>query len=648
MTVTDNVFPQSGDADFAENFATWLGRGNISDFVETGMGFTVDYVNNTLTVSQGKAFIVIDQSTISSNTETRLVLDYAVTIQEKTGVPLNVDETNNLIYLNANIGTNDSPSIEVETTTGAAADDWLLIGVIDTLNDTSETRNREPSADFTTLSTLDTLNVPVYSDLSNASASESSVVYADGTGNESTGLYVYDGTSYISAGIREIDQLDDVTGVDSLTSNTDANQPAAGTAGRVYIDETNNRIERDTGSSWITIGTNPSNIGAGDLGFNPATQVELDDHIAINDAHHTRPSAGKGLKDQSNTFNFEPGEVSGQFITDDGSDNIAVQIGRGLEGDGSGQIQIDENTAFNFNASIDFNGGVNINGSGATITGVDDGASEVLIQPGTDTTAAGVPSMELDIRGDIVDDTQVIWDTSSQEIPDSALGSIDNSTLTNDSVTVVAGDGLKNGGTVALGSSTTVDIEPADFAGSFLSDDGFDNLQVNIARGLESNGSSSIQVDEDTDFTFTATIDFTAGLDVQGNITDGTQNIWNATAQEIPDSAMGSIDNATLTNSSLTVTAGTGLSGGGSIALGGSSTIAHGDTSAQGDVSAPAGGAISDLQTDQYGHITGISTVDFDSRFLNATGDVVEGVLDANTNASGRIVLPVGVDKFAT
>jgi hypothetical protein len=43
-------------------------------------------------------------------------------------------------------------------------------------------------------------------------------------------------------------------GSPSLNSNTFANRPAAGQAGRLFIDTTNNIIQRDTGSSWVTIG----------------------------------------------------------------------------------------------------------------------------------------------------------------------------------------------------------------------------------------------------------------------------------------------------------------------------------------------------------------------------------------------------------
>lgn len=68
--------------------------------------------------------------------------------------------------------------------------------------------------------------------------------------------------------------------------------------------------------------------------------------------------------------------------------------------------------------------------------------------------------------------------------------------FTNDSVTVNGGDGLKNGGSVALGGSLTLDVEPADFAGTGLQDDGADNLQlintaVTVAGNTVSLGNST-------------------------------------------------------------------------------------------------------------------------------------------------------------
>ena len=64
-------------------------------------------------------------------------------------------------------------------------------------------------------------------------------------------------------------------------------------------------------------------------------------------------------------------------------------------------------------------------------------------------------------------------------------------------------------------------------------------------------------------------------LDANSNdIIDGVTTIWDAVAGEIPDTAMGSIDNATLTNSSVTASAGTGLStnGDGTLNLGDTET----------------------------------------------------------------------------
>jgi hypothetical protein len=43
-------------------------------------------------------------------------------------------------------------------------------------------------------------------------------------------------------------------GSPSLNSNTFANRPVAGQVGRLFVDTTNNILQRDTGSSWVTIG----------------------------------------------------------------------------------------------------------------------------------------------------------------------------------------------------------------------------------------------------------------------------------------------------------------------------------------------------------------------------------------------------------
>jgi hypothetical protein len=98
-------------------------------------------------------------------------------------------------------------------------------------------------------------------------------------------------------------------------------------------------------------------------------------------------------------------------------------------------------------------------------------------------------------------------------------------TLANDTITVSSGDGLKNGGSVSLGSSITLDIEPADFAGTFLSDDGSDNLTVDIGIGLENNGTDDIRIDEDTSLTWTTDQTFNGGITMGGTIDMQSSNL---------------------------------------------------------------------------------------------------------------------------
>ena len=80
-------------------------------------------------------------------------------------------------------------------------------------------------------------------------------------------------------------------------------------------------------------------------------------------------------------------------------------------------------------------------------------------------------AFDRDLDGkDLTDGSSTVYDGSNSYVPQSVLE--------RDSLTLTGGDGLKGGGTVALGGSTTINIEPSDFAGALLSDDGSDNLAV--------------------------------------------------------------------------------------------------------------------------------------------------------------------------
>jgi hypothetical protein len=92
-------------------------------------------------------------------------------------------------------------------------------------------------------------------------------------------------------------------------------------------------------------------------------------------------------------------------------------------------------------------------------------------------------------------------------------GSIANAKLANSSVTITAGDGLKTGGAVALGGSVTVDIDVSDFAGTGLSGDAGENLNIDAAQtGIESVLNAALIVGADSnnqiDFDASSGVDF--------------------------------------------------------------------------------------------------------------------------------------------
>lgn len=81
-------------------------------------------------------------------------------------------------------------------------------------------------------------------------------------------------------------------GTPSVLSGLAANRPAAGVAGRLYLSTDTFRIDRDTGVAWQEIARAPSQIGAADMGFDPATQLELnvvDDALAAHEANVSNP-----------------------------------------------------------------------------------------------------------------------------------------------------------------------------------------------------------------------------------------------------------------------------------------------------------------------------------------------------------------------
>ena len=145
-------------------------------------------------------------------------------------------------------------------------------------------------------------------------------------------------------------------------------------------------------------------------------------------------------------------------------------------------------------------------------------------------------------------------------------GSVANGDLTNSSVTVTAGTGLSGGGAVSLGGSVSLAatlgtaIDTSEITDGTIT--GTDVQDGSIANGDLTNSGVTV----------------TAGTGLSGGglvALGGTVSVSSTLGVAIDSSEItdGTVTNTDLANSSLTVTAGNGLTDGGSISLGGSASL---------------------------------------------------------------------------
>ena len=165
------------------------------------------------------------------------------------------------------------------------------------------------------------------------------------------------------------------------------------------------------------------------------------------------------------------------------------------------------------------------------------------------------------------------------------VGTIDNDNLTNNGISIDADSGTTHeidlGETLTVtggeGMDTTIANNTLTVAGEDASSSNKGIAKFNTDNFSVSSGDVTIKnggVNNDELANSSLTVTSGTGLTGGGSISLGgsrTLNVSGLTNSELSGSA--GITNANLANSSLTVTAGTGLSGGGSVALGGSTTL---------------------------------------------------------------------------
>lgn len=133
------------------------------------------------------------------------------------------------------------------------------------------------------------------------------------------------------AGIQLKNGVVNQFGAPSINENTLANRPAFGQTGRLFVDTTNNTLQRDTGSSWVDIGapaTTPTLQAVCTAGSSYSGDISVN-LIAIgrggsnNNANNTLVGANAGLFQTSGVNNTTIGY--GAFATlSSSSNNTAV------------------------------------------------------------------------------------------------------------------------------------------------------------------------------------------------------------------------------------------------------------------------------------------------------------------------------------
>jgi hypothetical protein len=200
-----------------------------------------------------------------------------------------------------------------------------------------------------------------------------------------------------------------------------------------------------------------------------------------------------------------------------------------------------------------------------------------------------------------------------------AAGTIPNAALVNSSVTVTAGTGLSGGGSVALGASVSLSLPNVGPGAGTIGGAGsaVQSITLDAQGRVTAAASTSL---------FYQTIKNSAGTaqTQRANLKFGSDFTTTDTA---PDSVIA------LASNSVTVTAGTGLSGGGAVALGSSVTLSLPNVGPGAGTIGGSPNAIQSITLDAQGRVTAAATVS------------LSGML-TGTLTSGRIPVANGTNSL--
>lgn len=140
QSVSGDVLYQGGDDLSETNLTKTAAKSNLTDYVERGLGFSVDHGANEVTIGSGHAIIQDGAAA------------YDV-FPDQTTLSLPATSGTNYVFLTHDPASDNSISYHIDDADTAPSNPSLKIGTVDTANDTSDdTINRDPDGSFETVS----------------------------------------------------------------------------------------------------------------------------------------------------------------------------------------------------------------------------------------------------------------------------------------------------------------------------------------------------------------------------------------------------------------------------------------------------------------------------------------------------------------
>lgn len=275
--MTDNVFPEdsgtggysAGDGDFDEaaNFASLADAVGLTDYVVEGLNFTLDAGTPSLDISQGKAVVTQSSTTGAKSGETRdNGVAFVAELDARTGLSLTDGDVNH-VFLSVDLTSADTINIIINTTNSAPSQPYVKLGTVDTTNDTTTELNRLIPIALADLQSKD------HSELTGITSSQHHAKYTDEEAQDAVGTILSNDFSY---------------------------------------DDANDLI--DLASNQVTVAGNTVALGG-------STAVNHSDLSNIGtDDHHTRPTPGQGMVENSGAFDV-------RLDIDDSGTDVATAYG---------------------------------------------------------------------------------------------------------------------------------------------------------------------------------------------------------------------------------------------------------------------------------------------------------------------------------